>query len=119
MKTDVMTQKSNTINCPICGRKADFDTDTTEEYWFDNDTGLLLIIDCKVCRKYRVEAVRDASGDVIMRTSVKELFDSLNEDERAFISQMTQRAMDYDGWWLQMSGAHDWLRTYPSSSEAI
>ena len=81
-----------TIPCPICGAQVEYAIENSPEWY--RDTSLPVYrIDCyDKCRRYWLEGISDPHPHI--DPSITVFLDSLNDEQRTFISESTQHACD-------------------------
>ena len=83
---------SETISCPICGTQVEYAIEDSPE-WYRDPSLPVYRIDCHdKCRRYWLEAISGAPPQI--DSSILALLDSLNNEQRTFISESTRYACD-------------------------
>lgn len=100
-----------TMMCPICGTRVEYAIEDSPD-WYRDPSLPVYRIDCyDKCRRYWLEAISDRHPQI--DPAILSFLDLLDDKQRVFISESTQRVCDNDGWIIyDKSGlqqlANDW-----------
>ncbi len=84
------------ISCPICGTQVEYTIENSPK-WYRDPSLPVYRIDCyNKCRRYWLEAISDPYPYV--DPSILTFLDSLDDEQRVFISESAQRVCDNDCW---------------------
>ena len=100
-----------TMMCPICGTQVEYAIENSPK-WYRDPSLPVYRIDChNKCRRYWLEAIPDRHPYI--DPNILAFLDLLDDEQRTFISESTQRVCDNDCWLIyDKSGlqnlANDW-----------
>lgn len=85
-----------TMPCPICGTQVEYAIENSPE-WYRDPSLPVYRIDCHdKCRRYWLAAISDPRPQI--DPAILSILDGLNDEQRMFISESTQRVCDTDSW---------------------
>ena len=85
-----------TMPCPICGTQVEYAIESSPE-WYRDPSLPVYRIDChEKCRRYWLAAISDPRPQI--DPAILSFLDGLNDKQRMFISESTQRVCDTGSW---------------------